>query len=170
MTPTVHKRKANVAEIVYYCFLSTPKIVDCFNDYFNLSIPNSAIVSASKALTPFFVVFSQMPPPQGTPSLGWLTAPSRPATASGLSQSRCLCTPRSSPPSMKVRVRYCLSPSSAALFSLTHILFFFYLSAVPLNLYFNSSTTVSCLFIQIARFVLQLCLFHTDTRYFECHR
>lgn len=82
---------------------------------------NSIIVSDSKLfplrLTPCSAVCSQMPPPQGTQSLGWLTAPSRPATASGLSQSRCLCTPRSSPLSMKVRVCYiAFSPSSAALF------------------------------------------------------
>lgn len=69
-------------------------------------------------LTAWSSVFSQMPPLQGTLSLGWLTAPSRPATASGQSQSRCLCFPRSSPPSMKVRVCYCLL---SIFFSLTHI-------------------------------------------------
>lgn len=56
-----------------------------------------------------------MPPPQGTPSLVWLTAPCRPATALGLSQSRCLCTPRTSPPSMKVRISTGLSLSSLLL-------------------------------------------------------
>lgn len=34
MTPTVHRRETNVAEIIgCYCFLSTPKIVYWFNDY-----------------------------------------------------------------------------------------------------------------------------------------
>lgn len=50
----------------------------------------------------------QMSPSQQTQSRGWLKAPSLPASASGQSQSRCLCTPRSSPLSMKVRVCYCL--------------------------------------------------------------
>lgn len=51
MTPTVHKHETNVAEIIVcYCFLSTPEIVDCFDDYYNLSIQsqNSVIVSDSK--------------------------------------------------------------------------------------------------------------------------
>lgn len=46
----------------------------------------------------------QMSPSQQTQSRGWLKALSLPAFASGRSRSRCLCTPRSSPPSMKVRV------------------------------------------------------------------
>ena len=56
MTPTVHKHETNVAEIIVcYCFVSTPKKkLDCFNDYYNLSIQhqNSVIVLRLKALFP----------------------------------------------------------------------------------------------------------------------
>lgn len=44
MTPTVHTMRPMLQKLFCYCFLSTPKIVYCFNDCFNLSIQNQNIV------------------------------------------------------------------------------------------------------------------------------
>lgn len=117
---------------------------------------NSVIVSDSKLFLfvwlPFSAVSSQMPPPQGTPSLGWLTAPSRPATASGLSQSRCLCTPRSSPPSMKVRVCYCLlSVFCTAFFLKLFSSLFSCFRTISQHVYGNSQTPNCFLSLDILR-------------------
>lgn len=137
MIPVVYKRETNVPEIIVcYCFPSVPKNAGCFNGYNNLAFPIPRLKALPLCLTLCYAVSSQMPLPQGTQSLGWLTAPSRPATASGPSQSRCLCTPRSSPPFMKVRVCYYLH-SIASAFPPFFLFLFPLLSPSPLRAIFN---------------------------------